>query len=60
MGISSFTQAGGFEATVNSLLPIAAGVGVTFSSRNKAAREEDTQDLSEDIDAALAVMTEVD
>ena len=60
MGISSFTQAGGFEATINSLLPIAAGLGVTLNRVDNTAGEEDMQDLSEDIDDALAVMTEVD
>ena len=29
LGINSFTVAGGFESSINSLLPIAAGVGVT-------------------------------
>lgn len=58
VGIVAFTSTGGFESTVNSLLPIVAGLGVTIGGQQEEVSEQDDQELLDDIDAALAELTE--
>ena len=58
VGIAAFTSAGGFESTVNALLPLAAGVGVTAGAKEETVNEQDDQDVLDDIDEAMAELTE--
>jgi hypothetical protein len=58
VGIAAFAPVGGFESTVNSLLPITAGLGVTLGGQEKEIGDEDDQDLLDDIDEAMERLTE--
>ena len=58
VGIVAFTSTGGFESTVNSFLPVAAGVGITIGSDQEEVTDQDDQELLDDIDEALAELTE--
>jgi len=60
VGIIAFTTVGGFESTVNSLLPIVAGLGITLGSSEEEVTDEDDSDLLDDIEEAMNELTETE
>ena len=60
VGIVAFTTNGGFESTVNSTLPIIAGLGVSKGSSAEEVTDEDDADLLDDIEEALQELTETE
>lgn len=58
LGINAFTEAGGFESTVNSILPVAAGASVV--TINKSQTENDKQELEEALEKSLNGISELE
>ena len=60
LSIVAFTTAGSFESSINSLLPIAAGVGVTAGGDAEPPGDEDSQELNDQVEDSITGLTEAE
>ena len=60
LSIIAFTTAGSFESSINSLLPIAAGVGVSAGGDTEPPGDEESQELDEQVEDSITGLTEAE